>query len=273
MNDIEPQPHRASSVYYAIGSAPEPARLRLSGLYAVHRKWCDVANSKDNHQAVTTLNWWHHELEACQKAQTSHPALRAMQSELWRPECAQALQHLLHGHMHWHHLNRIENLEQLQPTIDAIGGQLAAIWLLICGAEAPASYTQSAGRALWWIDQLRHLGHSLSNERVWIPMQWLKDCNIPAHILLNTDFPADERAQRLMPLVQKIISQAKTECNQYHEQYALLDDALIDSVRSWHVLMQLRTDLLHTICAEPEELFKGLVSVAPLRKWWRVVRT
>jgi phytoene/squalene synthetase len=175
--------------------------------------------------------------------------------------------------MHWHHLNRVENLEQLQPTIDAIGGQLANIWLLICGSEAPVSYTQSAGRALWWIDQLRHLGHSISNERVWIPIQWLKECDLPAHILLNTDLTADERAQRLASLVQKIILQANAECQTYHEQYALLDDDQIELVRSWHVLMQLRTDLLHTIRTEPEELFKGLVSIAPLRKWWRVVRT
>ncbi len=52
-----------------------------------------------------------------------------------------------------------------------------------------------------------------------------------------------------------------------------LDDDQTDPVRSWHVLMQLRMDLLRVIQAEPEELFKGLVSIAPLRKWWRVVRT
>ena len=81
------------------------------------------------------------------------------------------------------------------------------------------------------------------------------------------------RAQQLSPLVQKIISQANDECNEYHEQYALLDDDQTDPVRSWHVLMQLRMDLLRVIQTEPEELFKGLVSIAPLRKWWRVVRT
>jgi phytoene/squalene synthetase len=273
MNNIEPQPHRASSVYYAIGSAPEASRLRLSGLYAVHRKWCDVASSRDEHQAITTLNWWHHELEACQKAQTSHPALRAMQSELWRPECAQTLQQLLHGHMHWQHLNRVEDLAQLQPTIDAIGGQLAHIWLLMCGAEVPSAFTQSAGRVLWWIDQLRHLGHNLSNERVWIPMQWLKECDVPAHILLKTEQPAHERAQQLAALIQKIIAQIDSECAQYQKQYALLSKQQKNDVRSWHVLIQLRQDLLRVIRTEPEDLFNGLVSIAPLRKWWRVVRT
>lgn len=77
---IEPQPHSASSVYYAINSALDPIREQLLSLYALHRKWREAANYADNHQAVTTLNWWHHELERSQNQASEHPALRALQT-------------------------------------------------------------------------------------------------------------------------------------------------------------------------------------------------
>lgn len=104
-------------------------------------------------------------------------------------------------------------------------------------------------------------------------MQWLKECDVPAHILLKTEQASFERAQQLASLIQKIIAHIGDECAEYQKQYTLLSDEQQNDVRSWHVLIQLRMDLLHVIRAEPEELFKGLVSIAPLRKWWRVVRT
>ncbi len=79
---IEPQPYSASSVYYALNKAPESAYQSLLGLYALHRKWREAANYADNHQAVTTLNWWHHELEAEPAKAIEHPALRALYAAL-----------------------------------------------------------------------------------------------------------------------------------------------------------------------------------------------
>ncbi len=275
INAIEPQPHSASSAYYAINSAPEHAREQLRGLYALHRKWREAANYSDNHQAVTTLNWWHHELERSQNQNTEHPALRALQtsSALLSTTTAEALQTLLHGHMHWHHLNRVDTEAQLQPTIDAIGGSFARLWMDACGVSAEGELIAVAGRALVWTDLLRHVGYNLSNKRVWIPMQWLKDTQTPAHILLKTDQSPSERAQQLQPLITRITDQAKTEFNHYQTHYRQLPKAQQKALRSWHILMQLRMDLLNTIVQEPSELFEGLVSIAPLRKWWRVVRS
>ena len=272
---IEPQPHSASSVYYAINSALDPIREQLLSLYALHRKWREAANYADNHQAVTTLNWWHHELERSQNQASEHPALRALQtSSVSLPtETAETLQTLLHGHMHWHHLNRIDTEAQLQPTLDAIGGSFARLWFELCGVSSKDELTQSAGRALLWTDLLRHLGHNLSNQRIWIPMQWLKDSQTPAHILLKTDMPATDRTKQLQPLIERISIQAHNELNQYQTHYQNLSKAQQKALRSWHILMQLRMDLLNTIMQEPSELFEGLVSIAPLRKWWRVVRT
>ncbi len=272
---IEPQPHAASSIYYAINSAPEHARERLLGLYALHRKWREAANYTDNHQAVTTLNWWHHELERSQNQSSEHPALRAQQSasSTLPHTTADALQTLLHGHMHWHHLNRVDTEAQLQATIDAIGGSFAQLWMDACAVSATNELTTAAGRALIWTDLLRHIGHNLSHQRIWIPMQWLKETQTPAHLLLKTDQPSSERAQQLQALIQRIASHAQTELNHYQQQFKQLPQAQRKALRSWHILMQLRADLLPTIAQDPAELFEGLVSIAPLRKWWRVVRT
>lgn len=276
---IEPQPHSASSVYYALNKAPEFAHLPLLGLYALHRKWREAANYADEHQAVTTLNWWHHELEASAQTATehsspsAHPALRALHTAHWSNNDGEALQTLLHGHMHWHHLNRVDTLAQLQPTIDAIGGGLAQIWINSLQATVPQEFTQAAGRALWWIDQIRHIGQNLSNQRLWIPMQWLKEAQTPAHIVLSSQLSNQDRAQQIKPLLDRLIQQAHDELNEYRAQYQALSATQKKSVRSWHTLMCLRADLLTLIAQEPSELFDGLVSIAPLRKWWRVIRS
>lgn len=270
---IEPAPYRASSVHYAIAKAPESAQLRLRGLYALHRKWYELATMRDDHTAVTGLNWWHHELESCQHNSTAIPALRALQAEIWRPECAQTLQLLLHGHMHYHHLTRVDTLDQLQPTIDAMGGQFAKIWLLMCGASVPETLPLAAGRALWWVDNIRHIGHNLSNEHLWIPTDWLRETDTPAHLVLKTDLPANERYAALKALMHKLIQQAQTELTHYDQQYDVLTTEQRHDVRSWHALMTLRDRLLHTIRQEPAEVFSGMVTLAPLRKWWCAVRS
>ena len=270
---IEPQPHTASSVYYAINKAPEAAQQPLLGLYALHRKWRESANYADEHQAVTTLNWWHHALVAGVDQGHDHPALRAIYSTNWTPEDSDTLQTLLHGHMHWHHLNRVEHLDQLQPTIDATGGALAQLWMRLIGASVPEAYHRAGGRALWWIDQIRHSGHNLSNQRLWIPMDWLKQAQTPAHIVLSTQLSNAERAQQIQPLLAQLMAQARLELTEYHSEYQGLNAAQKKSVRSWHTLIALRADLLQLMEQDPAELLDGLVSIAPARKWWRAVRT
>lgn len=269
---IEPTAYLASSVYYAIKRASESAQEPLHALYALHRKWREAANYSDNQQSVTTLNWWHDELQTEKKAPSEQPALRALQSQGQYANYAETLQYLLHGHMHWHHLNRIETLAQLQPTIDAIGGQFARVWMLICGAQVPEALIQSAGRTLWWIDQTRHIGHTLSQQRQWLPMQWLKDADTPSHIVLQTQLSPQERAKNMSALTTRLIAQAQAEWAEYQSQYERLPHEQRTAIRSWHTLINLRADLLTTIAHEPAELFEGLVSIAPIRKWWRVVR-
>ncbi len=273
---IEPQAHPASSIHYAIARAPEQVRPRLQALYALHRKWREAANAADNHFAVTTLNWWHEELQSHRAPSSSpsgHPALLVMQPILAQADCADALEQLLHGHMHWHHLNRVDSLEQLLPTIDAIGGQFVRTWLALSEVQVAPDYATHAGRALWWIDQLRHLGHQVKNERIWIPMQWLKHTDVPAHLLLNRQQTPQQRVQQLGKLIQHIHEHTLSEVAQYRAAHAQLSADERKQVRSLHLLMQLRVDLIQEMMSEPAALFQGLVSLAPLRKWWRAVRS
>ena len=103
-------------------------------------------------------------------------------------------------------------------------------------------------------------------------MQWLKETDTPAHILLSTS-PSQNRAQQLKPLLEKLIAHTQSELANYQTQYRALSKTQQTSIRSWHTLMNLRADLLAVIVQDPAELFEGLVSIAPLRKWWRAVRS
>lgn len=273
---IEPTAHAASSLHYAIGRAPAPIQHQLQALYAIHAKWREAANSHDNHFAVTTLNWWHDTLEQAQTSTSDHPALHALQQGTTTPKRMQDLQNLLHGHMHWHHLNRIETIEQLEPTITAIAGSYSQTYLHICGAPIEQTNIQNlikhSAHALWWIDQTRHLGHNLHGQRIWLPMHWLKEAYLPAHLLINTQQPASTRTKQLSPLLTQIFAHTQQHIDQYHATHKqclnTLPPAERTTLKSWHTLMRLRIHLFNTIQEDPQDVFEGLVSVAPLRKWW-----
>lgn len=251
-------PQAASSLYFSLRKAPANTRTALRALYTLHKKWREAAVYKDPHQSVTTLNWWHHELDKARTGEVNHPALIVLTPWLSDERFFDALQGLLHGHMHWHHLTRIDSLAQLQPIIDAIAGNFITTWQLIHGEFDPA-FAQSAGRALWWTDQIRHIGHNLTPSRMWLPMDWLRDLNLPVNLLLNKSLTAEQRAQHGLALTDYLIQHAQTEQSQIiHKTH----------VRSLSTLLTLRQNLLADISSQPQELWVGLVTISPRRKWW-----
>jgi phytoene synthase len=260
MSDTHPlaSPHPASSLYFALRKAPSRTKTPLRALYTLHKKWREAAVYKDPHQAVTTLNWWHHELDKAQAGDISHPAIFALKPWLSDERFFQALQGLLHGHMHWHHLTRIDSLAQLEPIIDAIGGNFITAWQLIHGEYAPA-FAQPAGRTLWWTDQIRHIGHNLTPSRMWLPMDWLRELNLPVNLLLNKSIKADQRAQHGHALTTFLITHTQAEQTQITGN---------TQIRSLNTLLILRQNLLTELQSQPQELWAGLVTISPRRKWW-----
>ena len=261
-------PEPASSLYFAIRKAPLRSRVALRALYTLHKKWREAAVYTDQHHAVTTLNWWHHELEKVKTGEINHPALIALKPWLNDEAFFNALQSLLHGHMHWHHLTRLDTAEQLQPTIDAIAQSFVQVWLSIVGQTELNAYAQAAGRTLWWIDQTRHIGHSLTPSRLWLPMIWLKELNLPAHLLLNRKLSPTERAQHGNQLMRQLIKTAQHSLAEYHQAYAALSTPSRKAARSIHALIEQRALLLDEIEQQPQDVWCGLVSVTPRRKWW-----
>lgn len=247
-------PHPASSLSMAYRTAPRACKPALISLYALHQKWREAAIYPDQHHAVTTLNWWHHEIEKAKVGEINHPDLLALKNH----NVFNELQALLHGHMHWHHLTRIDTLEQLQPMIDAIGGAYMHTWLGIIG-QPNADLGLKAGRALWWIDQTRHIGHSLTPSRMWLPMDWLRELNLPVHLLLNRKLPAAERFQHGEQLTQKLIQTAQNALNEC-QGLAL--------PKSLNALLKTRALLLNELTAQPQDVWAGLVSLSPRRTWW-----
>lgn len=278
MSDLISQlaiPHPASSLYFAHRTAPAQQRTALRALYTLHKKWREAAVYNDQHQAVTTLNWWHHELEKIKTGEISHPALIALKPWLTLTDNKDepntffnALQGLLHGHMHWHHLTRIENLESLEPTIDAIGGLFIQAWLLILGAQSTTEFALTAGRALWWIDQTRHVGHGFTPSRMWLPMDWLKRINLPAHIVLKKNQPFEQRAQHGAGLMALLLEQSQTAFLAYQTQYSTLNKVNQKQIKSLHALLKMRGLLLSEISQRPQDVWKGLVTASPRKKWW-----
>lgn len=272
-------PYPASSLFFALRTARHSQQMPLRALYTLHKKWREAAAYTDQHQAVTTLNWWHHELEKVKTGEITHPALIALKPWLTNGNHGDheaffsALQGLLHGHMHWHHLTRVEGLAQLEPTIDAIGGSFAQAWLHIVGLSDQPAHALAAGRALWWIDQTRHIGHGLTPSRLWLPMSWLKELNLPAHLILKKDIPATQRALHGAGLMAMLTQQAHAALAAYNDSHHALSPAQKKPTQSLHALLKMRTLLLNDITHQPNDVWTGLVSVSPRKKWWVAIRS
>ncbi|TDR30767.1 squalene/phytoene synthase family protein [Hydromonas duriensis] len=273
-----PQP--ASSLFFALRSAPRKQQVPLRALYTLHKKWREASEYVDQHQAVTTLNWWHHELEKTLAGEINHPALIELKpffsAEDKSPtQFFKQLQGLLHGHMHWHHLTRVDTLAQLEPTIDAIAGSFSQAWLgLTYGSDSLElnNYAQAAGRVIWWVDHTRHIGHELTPSRLWLPMVWLKELNLPAHLLLKKDAPIAERSFHGADLMKRLLQQGRSSLSEYEQAYRSLNREQQKTVHSLHVLVELRKRLLDEINAHPAEVWEGVVSLSPLQKWWATAR-
>lgn len=278
MTDIHslatPQP--ASTLYFAMRKAPRRTQEPLKALYTLHKKWREASVYPDPHHAVTTLNWWHHELEKALTGEINHPALIALQAWIKKSSFFEALQRVLHGHMHWHHLTRVDTPDQLQPTIDAIAGGFTQAWIALNFAPDSNSnhptdlneFALQAGRAVWWIDQIRYISRNINPSRQWIPMDWLKQFNIPAHTLLNPKLSIEQRLAIMMPLIDQMSAMVDSAAIQAHGAIKLVSSSDAKSVASARLLLDLRAKLLHDIQEEPLELYKGIVTISPRRKWW-----
>lgn len=262
------RPHPVSSLAFAHKKADQSQRNALNALYTLHTKWREAAVYDDPHQAITTLNWWHHELEKAQRGEISHPALLVLKDPLQESSFFDALQGLLHGHMHWHHLTRIETLAQLEPIIESISASYVSAWQFLTNNVINQDLSRVAGASLWWVDQTRHIGHRLTPSRLWLPMSWLKKLNLPAHLLFNRKNSHTERAQQGAALVQKLTHTAESALIQYQTMYHALPKSAQKSNKPLHALIQQRRLLLDEIKQQPQEVWIGLVSVSPRRKWW-----
>lgn len=264
-------PYPASSLFFAHRTARRQQRTPLRALYTLHKKWREAAIYTDQHHAVTTLNWWHHELEKIKTGEIAHPALIALKPWFNNSDSETffiALQSLLHGHMHWHHITRIEDLAQLEPTIDAISGSFAQVWLSITGTPELHDHALTAGRALWWIDQTRHIGHGLTPSRLWLPMSWLKELNLPAHLILKKNLTPTQRAEHGAGLVTLLFQHAQMAVKNYENSHHALSPSHKKSSKSLHALLKMRLSLLNEMTQHPNDVWQGLLSISPRKKWW-----
>ena len=94
---------------------------------------------------------------------------------------------------------------------------------------------------------------------MWLPMDWLRELNLPVNLLLNKSIKADQRAQHGHALTDYLIQHAQAEQNQITHK---------TQVRSLSTLLTLRQNLLTELQSQPQELWAGLVTISPRRKWW-----
>lgn len=260
-------PHPVSSLAFAHKKANKQQRPALQALYTLHKKWREASVYDDPHQAITTLNWWHHELEQAQTANVNHPALVVLRPYLKEPLFFNQIQNLLHGHMHWHHLTRINTLADLKPIIESISVSYINAWQILTNNEINTNLSDSAAAVLWWVDQTRHIGHHLTPSRLWLPMSWLKELNLPAQLLFHRKDNL-ERIQQGKPLVNKLIQTAEAAVLDYHAAYNTLSNSNKKSTQSLNTLVQQRSEILKEIKKRPQDVWVGLISINPLRKWW-----
>jgi hypothetical protein len=91
---------------------------------------------------------------------------------------------------------------------------------------------------------------------------------LPANAVLNRKLPLEQRVMQGKKLFMQLEVIARSALEAYQDVYKTLPKSSQKTATSLHLLMRQRALLLSEMTQNPEDIWQGLVTVSPRRKWW-----
>ena len=258
-----------SSFYYSFLFLPPARRQAIMALYAFCREVDDVVDEcNDPALASTKLAWWRMEVERIASKQATHPVGLALQAVSPEIEISAA------------RLNEIiDGMEMdLQQTryLDFTGLSLycyrvaSVVGLLAAGIfgyrdAQTEKYAHDLGMAFQLTNIIRDVGEDARRGRIYLPIDELKQFNVPAADILNARY-----SDNFTALMQFQYQRAE---RYYQEALAHLPACDRKSQRPGLIMAAIYRTLLEEIRAENFQVLHQRISLPPTRKLWLAAKT
>lgn len=258
-----------SSFYYSFLFLPQARRQAIMALYAFCREVDDVVDEcNDPALASTKLAWWRMEVERIASKQATHPVGLALQAVSPEIEISAA------------RLNEIiDGMEMdLQQTryLDFTGLSLycyrvaSVVGLLAAGIfgyrdAQTEKYAHDLGMAFQLTNIIRDVGEDARRGRIYLPIDELKQFNVPAADILNARY-----SDNFTALMQFQYQRAE---RYYQDALAHLPACDRKSQRPGLIMAAIYRTLLEEIRAENFQVLHQRISLPPTRKLWLAAKT
>jgi phytoene synthase len=258
-----------SSFYYSFLFLPPERRRAITALYAFCREVDDaVDEASDAGVARTTLAWWRSELGNLYSGNPQHPVTRAL-----APAIAPfgldhvRLAEIIDGMEMDLAQNRYLDFKNLELYCHRVAGVVGLLAAGIFGYRNPKTpeYAEKLGLAFQLTNIIRDVGEDARKNRIYLPMDELKQFDVPAADILNAR--ESDNFRRLMDFQ---IERAE-RC--YAEAMAVLPAEDRRDQRPGLVMAAIYRTLLEEIRRDGSRVLSARIALTPIRKLWIAWKT
>ena len=258
-----------SSFYYSFLFLPPERRQAIMALYAFCREVDDVVDEcSDLSLASTKLVWWRMEVQRIAEKQATHPvglALQAVAPGINLP--SEQLLEIIDGMEMDLQQSRYLDFKGLSLYCYRVASVVGLLAAEIFGYQdrQTQKYAHDLGMAFQLTNIIRDVGEDARRGRIYLPMDELKQFNVPAADILNARY-----SDNFTALMQFQYERAQ----RYYEQaFALLPVVDRKNQRPGLIMAAIYRTLLEEIRGENFQVLHQRISLPATRKLWLAAKT
>ena len=258
-----------SSFYYSFLFLPPERRQAIMALYAFCREVDDVVDEcSDLSLASTKLVWWRMEVQRVAEKQATHPvglALQAVAPGINLP--SEQLLEIIDGMEMDLQQSRYLDFRGLSLYCYRVASVVGLLAAEIFGYQdrQTQKYAHDLGMAFQLTNIIRDVGEDARRGRIYLPMDELKQFNVPAADILNARY-----SDNFTALMQFQYERAQ----RYYEQaFALLPAVDRKNQRPGLIMAAIYRTLLEEIRGENFQVLHQRISLPATRKLWLAAKT
>jgi len=253
-----------SSLYYSLLFLPPEPRRALTALCAYCKEVRDVVDAVSDAQvARTKLAWWRLEVGKLFDGNPSHPVMHALRPFIEEFGVqAVHLSQVIDGMEMDLAQTRYLDFAGLSRYCDMTAGAAASAAARILGGSSAGTlaYAANLGTALQLTRIIRNVGADARKNRIYVPMDELKQFDVPASDILQS--------RRSDGFVKLMAFQARRAETFYAKALALLPAEDRRAQRGGLILATLRRATLAEVERDGFQVLTHRTSLTPLRKFW-----
>ncbi|MEN3372150.1 presqualene diphosphate synthase HpnD [Dechloromonas sp. ZS-1] len=258
-----------SSFYYSFLFLPLERRRAIMALYAFCREVDDVVDEcQDISLASTKLTWWRQEIERVASGQPQHPvgqALKALEGSFHLPK--EQLLEIIDGMEMDLQQSRYLDFKGLSLYCYRVASVVGLLAAEIFGYQdrQTQKYAHDLGMAFQLTNIIRDIGEDARRGRIYIPMDELKQFNVPAKDILDGKY-----SDNFVALMQ---FQAERAEKYYAQAFAQLPAVDRKNQRPGLIMAAIYRTLLDEIRRDNFQVLHQRIALTPVRKIWIACKT